>query len=108
MATGNSSQMLKGVLEGCLLLIISQKEVYGYQLQQELAAYGLTQVAPGSIYPLLLKMQKEKLIVGQLRASADGPQRKYFRLTTLGQEHCQIFKAEWRQLATSVKRLMGE
>ncbi len=52
------SQMLKGVLEGCILYIISQEEVYGYELSTKLNKYGFTFVSEGSIYPLLLRMQK--------------------------------------------------
>ena len=63
------SQMLKGVLEGCILYIISQEEVYGYELSTKLNKHGFTFVSEGSIYPLLLRMQKEKLIEGTLKAS---------------------------------------
>lgn len=53
------SQMLKGVLEGCILYIISQEEVYGYELSAKLNKHGFTFVSEGSIYPLLLRMQKK-------------------------------------------------
>ncbi len=55
------SQMLKGVLEGCILYIISQEEVYGYELSTKLNKHGFTFVSEGSIYPLLLRMQKRKI-----------------------------------------------
>ena len=53
------SQMLKGALEGCILYIISQEEVYGYELSTKLNKHGFTFVSEGSIYPLLLRMQKK-------------------------------------------------
>lgn len=93
------SQMLKGVLEGCILYIISQEEVYGYELSTKLNKYGFTFVSEGSIYPLLLRMQKEKLIEGTLKASSLGPKRKYYHVTDKGLEQLEEFKkaGEWFQ-----------
>jgi len=51
--------MLKGLLEGCILSIIWEKDVYGYELSEKLHEAGLTMVKEGSIYPLLLRMQKK-------------------------------------------------
>ncbi len=54
----STSQMLKGILEGCLLAIISEGEIYGYEMSEKLAKYGFTMASEGSIYPLLIRMQK--------------------------------------------------
>lgn len=53
------SQMLKGLLEGCILYIISQEEIYGYELSTKLNQFGFTFVSEGSIYPILLRMKKK-------------------------------------------------
>ncbi len=58
----STSQMLKGILEGCLLAIISEGEIYGYKMSEKLAKYGFTMASEGSIYPLLIRMQKEGFI----------------------------------------------
>ena len=92
------SQMLKGVLEGCILYIISQEEVYGYELSTKLNKHGFTFVSEGSIYPLLLRMQKEKLIEGTLKASSLGPKRKYYHITDLGLKRIDDFKYEWQEI----------
>lgn len=57
----SKSQMLKGVLEGCLLAIISKGEIYGYEMIEKLEAYGFTMISEGSIYPVLLRMKKKSL-----------------------------------------------
>lgn len=101
------SQMLKGVLEGCILYIISQEEVYGYKLSTKLNQYGFTFVSEGSIYPLLLRMQKEKLIEGTLKTSNLGPKRKYYHLTKKGLEQLEVFKESWDMVSTTVNRLLG-
>ena len=56
------TQMLKGVLDGCVLQIISQKEIYGYELVQELRNQGFENMVGGTVYPLLQKLEKNSLI----------------------------------------------
>lgn len=52
------SQMLKGTLEGCILKVISQKETYGYEISEKLGEYGFADILEGTIYPLLLRLEK--------------------------------------------------
>ena len=75
------SQLLKGVLEGCVLEIISKESIYGYELIQSLKETGFHKIVAGTIYPLLQKLEKQGVIVGEMRPSPDGPDRKYFSLT---------------------------
>jgi PadR family transcriptional regulator PadR len=97
-----SSQLLKGVLEGCVLLIISQGEIYGYELMQRLHQYGFTTVVGGTLYPLLAKLEKQGDITGTMKASPDGPDRKYFQLTVSGITACDEFKTQWATLLAQV------
>ena len=57
-----STQMLKGTLEGCVLAVIGQKETYGYEISEQLGKYGFGKVAEGTIYPLLLRLEKNGFI----------------------------------------------
>lgn len=102
------SQMLKGILEGCILALMEHREVYGYELGTLLAESGLGFVSEGSIYPLLLRMQKEQLIEGTLRSEpgAGGPPRKYYKLTDKGQDVLQQFKTHWGTLKASVEYIL--
>ncbi len=68
-----SSQMLKGILEGAILRIIQQGDIYGYGLHEKLGTLGFGNIPEGTIYPLLLKLQKNKLIVGVRRPTGNGP-----------------------------------
>ncbi|MBA1394320.1 PadR family transcriptional regulator, partial [Lactobacillus sp. XV13L] len=56
-----SAQLLKGILEGCVLLVIGDKEVYGYDLVQQLRDLGFIKVTGGTVYPLLQKLEKHQL-----------------------------------------------
>ena len=56
------SQMLKGTLEGCILAVISKDEIYGYEISRQLGEYGFGSIAEGTIYPLLLRLEKNGLV----------------------------------------------
>lgn len=99
------SQLLKGVLEGCVLLIIAEKEVYGYELSQKLQEAGLTSVREGSIYPVLLRIQKNGFIKGEMKPSLSGPDRKYYTLTPEGREALDKFDTNWDQLVQTIEHL---
>jgi len=100
------SQLLKGVLEGCILAIIKQGPTYGYGLSMKLNENGLTDISEGSIYPILLRLQKEGLIEGKMKASPTGPQRKYYYLTTEGTEALQMFHVHWEALKGPVDNII--
>lgn len=100
-----SSQMLKGILEGAILQIIQQGDIYGYGLHEKLGALGFGDIPEGTIYPLLLKLQKNKSIVGVRRASESGPNRKYYHLTEAGQQTLADFQQQWHQLSQAMAKL---
>ncbi|MEG6616107.1 PadR family transcriptional regulator [Peptococcaceae bacterium 1198_IL3148] len=101
------SQMLKGILEGCILKIISEKETYGYEISQQLQKYGFSDIAEGTIYPLLLRLEKNQFITAQYRQSSLGPKRKYFSITSKGKQDLEAFWASWQQLQTAVNQLFN-
>ena len=103
----SNSQMLKGVLEGCILAVIEERPTYGYELYVRLSEQGLQSVSEGSIYPVLLRIQKEGLIEGTMVKSTTGPNRKYYSLTVKGKETLAQFKQEWETLADSVNHIVG-
>ncbi|WP_096186477.1 PadR family transcriptional regulator [Evansella halocellulosilytica] len=101
------SQLLKGILEGCILAIISRQTVYGYELSVKLHDYGI-EVSEGSIYPILLRLQKDKLIQGEMKKSPSGPNRKYYTLTEKGKKSLNEFKGNWDALKTPVDQLLDK
>ncbi len=101
----SKTQMLKGVLEGCVLQIVAQHETYGYQLVQELRAVGFTDVIGGTIYPILQKLEKKALISGRMKPSPEGPRRKYFSITPDGKAELTAFLQDWQEINNNVKRI---
>lgn len=103
----STTQMLKGIIDGCLLAIISEKEVYGYEMAEKLESYGFHSFSEGTIYPMLLRMQKEELVQSTLKKSTAGPRRKYYTLTPKGELELKEFIERWNNLQSSVKNVLG-
>ena len=80
----NITEMLKGVLEGCVLEIISRGEIYGYEITKRLNALGFTDVVEGTVYTILVRLEKNNLVVIEKKSSEMGPPRKFFRLNDNG------------------------
>lgn len=105
----STSQILKGILEGCLLSVIGKGETYGYEMIEKLNKYGFTMVSEGSIYPLLLRMRKEGLVITtQKELPSGGPKRKYYSLTAKGKEELEEFKLRWDAISSGVNNLLKE
>lgn len=101
--------MLKGLLDGVILNVIGDSgELYGYELNEKLQAYHFQELSMGTIYPLLQKLEKKKLIQSQQKQSADGPKRKYYSLTTLGAQERMLFNAQWASLSTIMQNIVGD
>jgi len=104
----NSSQLLKGILEGCILKIISRKETYGYELYNSLKLTGFEDLPEGTLYPLLIRLEKNGLLSSVSRNSPFGPKRKYYSLTKLGEEELLEFCASWRKISESVNKVLED
>lgn len=102
------SQMLKGILEGCILAITEKSELYGYEISQKLTAYGFGKISEGTIYPLLLRLQKNGLISSEMRESQLGPKRKYYTLTDEGRRELADFMENYRNMTDAVEKLLKE
>ena len=101
------SQMLKGVLQGSVLAILGEKESYGYEIVQDLTAYGFGQISEGTVYPLLLRLEKSGLVSAKFMDTGLGPRRKYSPLTEQGRQALEAFRVSSRELTAAVARLPG-
>ena len=104
----DKSQLLKGFLEGCILKIIDSHETYGYEIVTKLQEYGFTDVKEGTLYPLLLRLEKKELIYGVFKESPLGPKRKYYNLTQEGKEYVKSFYEYWSQMEASIHKIFRE
>lgn len=100
------TQLLKGVLEGCVLLIVLENEVYGYEMIQMLKKYGFKEIVAGTVYPLLQKLEKQGYLSSTMKPSPEGPDRKYYCITSEGRVHYQEFVEQWGNLVSNVNNLI--
>lgn len=101
----NLTEMLKGVLEGCVLEIISRKETYGYEITRRLNALGFTDVVDGTVYTILVRLEKNKLVETSKKPSDVGPPRKFFTLNDAGREQLQKFWEKWEFVSSRMNEL---
>ncbi len=102
------SQLLKGVLEMCLLALIREEPRYGYEMVEKLDERGLSLVSDGSIYPSLSRLQKRSYLEGYfVEAAGGGPPRKYYRITPAGVEALETWKSAWASVVAGVTGVMG-
>lgn len=104
----DKSQLMKGILEGCILKIIDQTETYGYEIVVKLQENGFTEVREGTLYPLLLRLEKKKLIAATYKPSPLGPSRKYYSLTRDGRTYLKEFYTSWMDVYHSVEHIFKE
>jgi DNA-binding PadR family transcriptional regulator len=101
----NLTEMLKGVLEGCVLEIISRGETYGYEITRRLNALGFTDVVDGTVYTILVRLEKNKLVDIEKKPSDMGPPRKFFTLNDAGREELRRFWEKWAFISTKINEL---
>lgn len=101
----NLTEMLKGVLEGCVLEIISRNETYGYEITRRLNALGFTDVVDGTVYTILIRLERSKLVEVTQRPSDLGPPRKFFSLNDAGREELRKFWEKWEFVSSRMSEL---
>jgi DNA-binding PadR family transcriptional regulator len=101
----NITEMLKGVLEGCVLEIISRGETYGYEITQQLRELGFTDVVEGTVYTITMRLEKNNLVNIEKKPSTMGPPRKFYTLNAAGQEHLETFWKKWDFVSSKINEL---
>jgi PadR family transcriptional regulator PadR len=101
-----NAQFKKGVLELCVLVLLDRKDCYGYEMVDEISKN--ISISEGTIYPLLKRLRKDKMVISYLKESQDGPPRKYYQITYVGKEKKEGLVAEWDEFSTGVNDLVHE
>ena len=104
----NITEMLKGVLEGCILEIISHEEIYGYEITKRLNALGFSDVVDGTVYTILVRLEKIKLVEITKKKSDMGPPRKFFTLNDSWRKELKMFWEKWDFVSTKINQLKEE
>jgi PadR family transcriptional regulator len=102
------AQWLRGVLDLCVLTMLSRGESYGYQLSQALELAGLGPIQGGTLYPVLLRLQRSGLVTAHWRDGTSGPARKYYQLSAVGRHTLREANAEWNAFTAGVDGILRE
>lgn len=101
----NLTEMLKGALEGCVLEIISRKETYGYEITRQLNDLGFTDIVEGTVYTILVRLEKNKLVNMEKKPSDIGPPRKFYTLNGEGHRELALFWHKWAFVSEKINSL---
>ena len=99
-------QMRKGLLEFCILNIISRGSVYASEMMEELTQAQMV-VVEGTLYPLLTRLRKAELVDYHWVESEAGPPRKYYTITESGEGFLGVLTETWTDLQTSTKKIVA-
>ncbi|REE95047.1 PadR family transcriptional regulator [Thermomonospora umbrina] len=99
------TEMLKGTLEGCVLQILDNEETYGYAITRRLNELGFADVVDGTIYTILLRLERNGLVQATKRPSGQGPPRKFYALNDAGRKELATFWAKWEYVTSRIDKL---
>jgi len=102
-----ATNLRKGVLEFCVLALLSRRDMYGLELAGELTDRGLS-ASEGSLYPLLARMREAGTVDTRWETAAGARSRRYYTITDQGRTHLRVFGAVWKDIAAQVGALLEE
>lgn len=102
----DESQLLKGILEACVLQLINKKETYGYEIIIELAESGFDNIIEGTLYPVLGRLEKKAYIQCRKAKSPLGPIRKYYSITPTGEVALEEYKELYKRITQKANILL--
>lgn len=102
------TEMLKGTLEGIVLAMLAARSAYGYEITSGLRDQGFSDIAEGTVYALLVRIEQRGLVDVQKVPSEKGPPRKVYSLNAVGGEYLEEFWGTWSFLAERIEHLRNQ
>ena len=102
------TQLLRGALDMCLLALLAKEPAHGYELVRRVEAAGFDAVGYGTIYPLLTRMRRLRLVADEAQASPTGPPRKVYALTDAGRARLHAWRRQWTDFVTVVNAVLPD
>ncbi|GIG61779.1 PadR family transcriptional regulator [Longispora fulva] len=99
------TEMLKGTLEGIVLAFLAGRSAYGYEITAWLREQGFADIAEGTVYALLVRIEQRGLVDVVKVPSEKGPPRKVYSLNAQGREYLEEFWRTWSFLAERLEQL---
>ena len=102
----DQAQMIKGILEGCVLRLVEGRFCYSQEIVNLLRANGFPTMSGGTLFPLLLRLEKNGYFETEMVPTGTGPSRKYYRLNETGREALAQFRRQWSGLKQIVDAIL--
>lgn len=99
-------QFRKGILELCVLAIVSRRDYYGYELVEEISKS--IEISEGTLYPILRRLTEEKFFETYLKESSEGPSRKYYSITKKGHDFSKEQLKSWTEFNKKISQLINK
>jgi PadR family transcriptional regulator PadR len=99
-----TTQLRKGVLDLCVLALLTNRDYYGYEMVHEISQ--IIEISEGTVYPILKRLTREGYLETYLKESRDGPSRKYYRITPEGRRRETEIRTEWLTFSESITNLL--
>ena len=103
-----TTQMRKGLLELCVLAVLRDERLYGYEIVKRLSSAGGLVMGEGTVYPILSRFKNDGLVATTLEESPEGPARKYYQLTTKGRKLLLAMRSTWAETRDGIDRITSE
>lgn len=100
-----TTQLRKGLLELCVLNILKERRLYGYDIVKTLSSVDGLVISEGTVYPLLSRLKREQFVSTTIEESPDGPARKYYELTAAGRQQLDWMNEAWDRLNGAIRTL---
>jgi PadR family transcriptional regulator PadR len=101
------TELRRGVLEHCVLAVVRHEESYAFDIVRQLAAAGELLTSEGTIYPLLSRLRRDRLVTTTWRESDAGPPRRYYQITNEGRRALDVFAGDWARFRHAVDAVLG-
>jgi PadR family transcriptional regulator, regulatory protein PadR len=105
-AEGGVTELRRGVLSACVMALLEQRPRFGLELVRDLAAADGLVTSEGTVYPLLNRLREAGLATSQWHAEEGDRARRYYSLTSAGQQNLTDFRAEWARFAATACRVL--
>ena len=102
------AQLLKGIVEGCVLALLSRESAYGYRVVEMLRDKGFAGIQEATVYPMLNRLDKKGLLSHEKQPSEIGPTRKVYSLTAAGRRGLTDFMENWFSIRGNVDQILEE
>ena len=105
---GTDTQLNKGVLEGCVLKLLERDFLFSAEIVERMRQCGFSDFSEGTLYPMLLRLEKEGCFEIKRVPSPNGPPKKYYKLSAAGRQKLSLFEEQWNGLARNIANLFSK